>query len=69
MRQHDVPNELRIEFNTMLEQLYRLAVDMKAKAAMYFVLVKAEESIRRLVAIVSFPTDCGAFSFLMNDAH
>jgi len=49
----DVPVEQRVEYNQLLEQVYRQCTDTENKLPMVTVLVKQEEIVRRLVLIVS----------------
>jgi hypothetical protein len=47
-----VPDDQKREFNRMLEQLHRYVVDMEPSLALYFLLLKQEDVIRKLIAIV-----------------
>lgn len=49
----DVPVEQRLEFNQLLEQLHRAATELDSKLPMVFVLLKHEEVVKKLIAIVS----------------
>ncbi|KAG5651516.1 hypothetical protein H0H81_008353 [Sphagnurus paluster] len=52
MRGVDVPMEQRQEFNNLLLQLSRFVNEIDNKLAMYFVLLKSEDTINKLVAII-----------------
>lgn len=41
-----------MEFNNLLEQVHRLSTEMRPKLAMFYVMIRNEEPIRRLVQIV-----------------
>lgn len=49
-----IPDEQRLEYNQLLEQVYKMTSELEAKLHMYFVVFKNEELLRRYVAIVSF---------------
>ena len=53
MRPVEVPVEHRLEFNQVLEHLYRQCSDAEQKLQMLIARVKQEEVIKRMVVIVS----------------
>lgn len=46
--------EQRAEFNSVLEQLQGYAQQIDNKLPMYYVVLKSEDAIKRLIAIVGF---------------
>lgn len=47
-------DEQRLEYNQLLEQVYKMTSELEVKLHMYFVVFKNEELLRKYVAIVSF---------------
>jgi len=52
MKQHQVPEAQRAEYNRILEQAYRLAQEIEPKLPMYFYVLKDADMIRKLIAII-----------------
>ncbi|KAF8161742.1 hypothetical protein K438DRAFT_306116 [Mycena galopus ATCC 62051] len=48
----DVPAEQRMEYNNVLEQLYRACKDLDCKLPMLLAILKKEDVVRRLVIII-----------------
>jgi hypothetical protein len=48
----NVPDEQKLEFGRMIEQIYRYTQDLEPKLPMYCIMLKQEEMIRKLIAIV-----------------
>ncbi|KAF9007653.1 hypothetical protein BDQ17DRAFT_1351077 [Cyathus striatus] len=47
----EIPIDQRVEYNALIEQVYRQASDIDSKLHMYFVLLKQPELVKKLVAI------------------
>ncbi|KAF8072116.1 hypothetical protein FPV67DRAFT_1411823 [Lyophyllum atratum] len=52
MRGVDVPMDQRAEFNNLLQQLHHYAQEIDTKLPMYFYVLKSEDLIRKLIAII-----------------
>jgi hypothetical protein len=52
MRVVDIPLDQRIDYNNMVEQLHRFAQELDHKLPMYFIVLKNEDVIKKLIAIV-----------------
>ncbi|KAF8905010.1 hypothetical protein CPB84DRAFT_1845101 [Gymnopilus junonius] len=52
MQPVDVPAEHRLEFNQLLEQLFRQCSDAEQKLHMIYTVIKQEDVIRKLIAII-----------------
>jgi hypothetical protein len=52
MPQHDLPEDQKAEFHTTLELLHRSAMELDSKLAMYSILTKEDDHIKRIIAIV-----------------
>ncbi|KAF5337189.1 hypothetical protein D9611_003078 [Ephemerocybe angulata] len=55
MPSHEVPPDQRVAYDSTLKQLFPLVSDMEGKLPLFYALVKQEEVIRKLVAMVSSP--------------
>ncbi|KAF6749781.1 hypothetical protein DFP72DRAFT_852344 [Ephemerocybe angulata] len=55
MPSHEVPPDQRVAYDSTLKQLFPLVSDMEVKLPLFYALVKQEEVIRKLVAMVSSP--------------
>jgi hypothetical protein len=49
-----VQDDQKRDFSRMLEQLHRYVLEMEPSLALYFMLLKQEEVIKKLIAIVGF---------------
>lgn len=54
MQSVEVPSSQRLEYTNVLEALYRLSQELDAKLPMYLVMVKQQDAIKKLIAIVRF---------------
>lgn len=54
MTASQIPDEQRLEYNQLLEQVYKMTSDLDSKLHMYFVVFKNEDLLRKYVAIVGF---------------
>ena len=52
MKQYQVPETQRGEYNRILEQAYRHAQEVEPKLPMYFYMLKDTDMVRKLIAIV-----------------
>lgn len=52
MQPQDVPQEHHQEYATLLDQLHRFAQEIDAKLPMYMFVLKSEDMIKKLIAIV-----------------
>jgi hypothetical protein len=55
MQPSGLPDEQRMEYNQLLEQVYRMTRDIENKLPMYYIVLRSDGMIRKLVAIVSVP--------------
>ena len=53
MAPQSVPDEQRLHYNELLEQVHKLTSDLEPKLPMYLAFLKNEEMIRKCVATVS----------------
>lgn len=51
-----VTDDQRMEYNQILEQVYKMTRDIEDKLPMYYIVLRSEDVIRKLVAIVSRPS-------------
>jgi hypothetical protein len=58
MQPSGLPDEQRMEYNQLLEQVYRMTRDIENKLPMYYIVLRSDGMIRKLVAIVSVPLCC-----------
>ncbi|KAF9234618.1 hypothetical protein BU15DRAFT_52406 [Melanogaster broomeanus] len=52
MAAQQIPDEQRLEYNQLLEQVYKMTSDLDPKLHMYFAVFKNEDLLRKYVAIV-----------------
>ncbi|KAG6336362.1 hypothetical protein ID866_2719 [Astraeus odoratus] len=52
MQRQDVPEGQRLEYNQLLEQVYKLTTELEAKLPTYVAILRNEEMMRRCVAMV-----------------
>ncbi|KAL4066756.1 hypothetical protein V8B97DRAFT_1948787 [Scleroderma yunnanense] len=52
MQSQHVPDESRLDYNQLLEQVHKLACDLDNKLATYLAVLRNEEPVRKCVAIV-----------------
>jgi hypothetical protein len=52
MQAHDIPQEQQAEFATLIEQLFRYSQEIDPKLPMYMFVLKSEEAVKKLIAIV-----------------
>jgi len=52
MKQHQVPENQRGEYNRILEQAYRCAQEVEPKLLTYFYVLKDADMVRKLIAII-----------------
>ena len=48
-----IPDDQKLAFDRALEQLQRYSAEVEPKLAMYCILLKQEDTIRKIIAIVS----------------
>jgi hypothetical protein len=53
MQPQVVTDDQRMEYNQVLEQVYKMTRDIEDKLPMYYIVLRSEDVIRKLVAIVS----------------
>ncbi|KAH0833131.1 hypothetical protein J3R83DRAFT_12128 [Lanmaoa asiatica] len=52
MSSQQIPDEQRLEYSQLLDQVYKMTSELDARLHMYFVVFKSEEVLRKYVAIV-----------------
>jgi hypothetical protein len=52
MQHHDIPQEQRGEYAALIEQLHHSTQEIDTKLPTYMFVLKSEETIKRLIAIV-----------------
>lgn len=52
MRTVDVPMEQRMEYNGLVDKLHQYAQEVDPKLPMYYLIIKQEEVLKKLIAIV-----------------
>lgn len=52
MQHHDIPQEQRAEYASLIEQLHHSTQEIDTKLPTYMFVLKSEEMIKRLIAIV-----------------
>jgi len=53
MQSHALPDDQRMDYSQLLEQVFKMTRDMETKLPMYYILLRSDDIIRKLVAIVS----------------
>lgn len=48
-----LPDDQRMEYNQLMDQVQKMTRDLDGRLPMYWIVLRADEMIRRLVAIVS----------------
>ena len=64
---HDIPQEHQAEYNATIEQLYRFSQEIDGKLPTYLYVLKSEDAIKKLVAIVRLDIG-GGYLLLLNVA-
>lgn len=52
---YHIPDEQRLEYNQVLEQVFKMTAEMDQRLHMYYAVFKSEDLLRKYVAIVSLP--------------
>lgn len=57
MQSSVLPDDQRMEYSQLLEHVFKITREMEAKLPMYYIVLRSDDIIRKLVAIVSAPYD------------
>ena len=49
-----IPDDQRLEYNQLFEQVSKMTSDLDPKLPLYFIIFRSEEFLRKYVAIVRF---------------
>ncbi|OJA07852.1 hypothetical protein AZE42_10212 [Rhizopogon vesiculosus] len=52
MQPHALADDQRMEYNQLLEQVYKMTREIEGKLPMYYIILRSDDVIRKLVAIV-----------------
>ena len=61
MHPQDVPPEHQAEYATLIEQLSHFALEIDNKLPMYLFVLKSEDAVKKLIAIVRVNLNVGFF--------